>query len=64
MRRSISGKKVQTLRDRSSLFTKEIDTNLIREWKKETSFGGQGSLRQEYGTISSEQYRKNYMDLK
>lgn len=34
MRRSISGKKVQTLRDRSSLFTKEIDANLIREWKR------------------------------
>ena len=64
MRRSISGKKVQTLQDRKSLFTKEVDRNLIRGWKMETSFGGKGSLPQEYGTISGEQYNKGYMDLK
>lgn len=66
MRRSISGRKVQTLRDRQAQFTKEQDTLLLSLARKNTelSFKGGGAIPQKNGTLQGDGHKGAYMDLK
>lgn len=66
MRRSISGRKVQTLRDRQAQFTKEPDTLLLSIARENTklSFKGNGAIQQKYGALQDDSYKDTYMDLK
>lgn len=66
MRRSIFGRKVQTLRDRQACFTKEPDAvlfGLTRENAK-LSFKGNGAIPQKNGTLQGDGHKGAYMDLK
>ena len=66
MRRSISGRKVQTLRDRQAQFTKEPDAMLLSLTRERTalSFKGNGAIPQKYGTLQDDSHKGTYMDLK
>lgn len=66
MRRSISGRKVQTLRDRQACFTKEPDAMLLSLTRKKTelSFKGNGVISMKYGTLQDDSRKDTYMDLK
>lgn len=60
-RYSISGNKIQTLRDRQALFTKEADPNLFKK-DFNLSFRGGGRLLADKFILKKKP--KNYMDLK
>lgn len=66
MRRSISGRKVQTLRDRQACFIKEPDTMLLRITKERTSlsFKGGGTIPRNYGVLQHRKENGSYMNLK